>query len=139
MDVDASDKQAFAMSSEGILFTLEGTRKRQWHAHDTTIHGIALQPHGDLLASVADEGIKLWRQDKLVRKFEAPKEGLHFVDFSHDGKHVVGAVRGGPIMVWNVANGDRVLATPAQKQSSARFPRATFSPDGRFVAPSPQA
>ncbi len=104
-----------------------------WKAHTRGIEGIDFSPDGTLLASVADETVKLWSvgEKKLVRQLWGHLRSAHTVDFSPDGKWLISSGRDHSIHLWNMETGEleRILYKHVD-----RVKEVAFSPDGKLVA-----
>ncbi len=99
-------------------------------AHQDHGRGIAYSPDGQLVASAADD-ILLWdaATRRKVARFEYPSI-VWSVAFSPDGRWLVSAHGDGAVLVWDVAERERVASF---NEHSGGVRAVAFSPDGKRV------
>ena len=145
------DGAAMAAGSEGpspnaiLVEADDGAVKRSLPGHGNATYAAAFSPDGKVLATggveagqvhstgVGSDIVKLWdvSTGQLLRTLPATC-GFYAinVEFSHDGSLLVTAGYHGPIEVWRVADGTRVLAIPYETTVYT----ARFSPDDSLLA-----
>jgi len=96
----------------------------------------AFGPKGDILATVSEKSIRLWRVSTgqpIGLSLDVSK-GLSSAAFSPDGTLLAGLSGDGNVYLWEVATGKlQKELTPSQPMEMT-WTHAVFSPDGRFVA-----
>lgn len=93
--------------------------------------GIGVSPDGTNLATISFEGpMKLWNlsNNQVIQEYESPYGAFDGAEvaFSPDGKIVARSIGGGPITLFNAADGTQIW--------SGGVYAVAFSPDGRFLA-----
>jgi serine/threonine protein kinase len=98
---------------------------------DHAFRAVAFHPKGDMLASAADDAVRLWDLTSgSPRKLEGGGHAAHAVAFSPDGGTLAAAGEGN-IKLWNTANG-RSAATFIGHRGIIHA--LAYSPDGNFIA-----
>jgi WD40 repeat protein len=101
------------------------------HAHDDHGRSATFSPDGKLIATAADR-VLLWDAATLTKIVPLEYESVVWsVDFSPDGKLLVSTHGDGAILVWDVANRERVANL---REHSGGVRAVAFSPDGKRVA-----
>ena len=101
---------------------------------------LAISPDGRLLASVASEGVKLWRLPTGTLSDTGIKKGANALAFTPDGTTLAIADHRGGIELCSIISGKRLLsisgpsanADPKELGLNA-FHRLAITPDGRLI------
>ena len=105
--------------------------------HEGDVVDIKFSRSGNRLASVAFDGIRIWRvSDGLLERLLPTKRGsVTWILFSAEGDKLFsgGPLREIPVQVWKVENGRELTPLPAQSGASKC---GAVSPDGRILATS---
>src|SRR5262249_35042129 len=93
---------------------------------------VALHPRGRLLATVGRE-VEVWSlvSNRLVTRMAMPDLPLEEVEFSADGKLLLGFVGGKAKYGWPVSDTPEKRRLDGHNQA---VPAVAFSPDGRLLA-----
>jgi WD40 repeat protein len=100
-----------------------------------SIEDASLSPDGRTLAVLGiSNGIELVDADKLKRRAVLPgsKDARFFVQFSPDGRYILGGGLGGRVRVWSAETGSLVGSVFAGNTEVVLW--AAMSPDGRMLA-----
>ncbi|MEZ6086968.1 MAG: protein kinase [Pirellulaceae bacterium] len=98
---------------------LRGFEWRYWSAHshpsELSIHADAMgvncvmfdSMEGQILSAGNEGVIRAWDNStgELIRNFEAAEESIVAADLSCDGRHIVGGLSNGTIIIWGCADG----------------------------------
>ena len=152
---------AWALSPDGRLLALEVPNRTiaLWDIASSTQHvatapahqqdenfpdfpvvsSLAFSPDGRLLASggTHDYLVKLWdvASGKHVATFSTDRGAITSLAFSPDGELLAAYATGGTVMLWNMANRNRVAEIDAHERGSwAQGNDLAFSPDGKLLA-----
>src|SRR5207248_4243773 len=94
---------------------------------------VAFRPDGKVLATVADQVVKLWDVDtgKERSSFRGHTNAITGLVFSPDGKNLVTASYDQTLILWDAATGkpERTL-----KGHRVALTAVAFSPDGKMIA-----
>lgn len=72
------------------------------------VSAVAIQPHGQLLATAGDDHIvRLWdlRDGRLVRELKAHRDWVTTVSFCSDGAELITGSRDRQVLIWEAASG----------------------------------
>lgn len=108
---------------------------------DVVDHGLQVEfsPHGQFLAVAGENnGVLLWRTDGDATRRPLPQstrlpDSAWPVAFSPGGKTVVTHSRTGPLVLWDLDNGEKLL-TFAMENAPRTVKSLAFSPDGQRLA-----
>ena len=111
--------------------TLERLARLDGHAD--SIHGLAVAPDGELIATGSyDHEIRLWSLSKRVelRTLGGHNGAVHGLDFRRDGKILASASADRTAKLWDVTSGARLetFGQPLKRQDTI-----AFAPDGASV------
>jgi hypothetical protein len=111
-----------------------GQRTFACKAHGEAVEALAFHPEGGILATASDDGlVKFWdlASRNALRTLAGHAARVSGVAFSPDGTRLASAswlgtqAKGPEVIVWNVADGRRLLTIPDSGNCVA------YSPDGR--------
>jgi len=99
------------------------------------VNGLAFSPDGKFLASAggwSDRSVHLWEvaTAKEVRLFTGPKQNVHTVAFSPDGKTLAAGSADGSLRRWDVKTGREQRAITYKFSITS----LAFAPDGKTIA-----
>lgn len=81
--------------------------------HTSAIKKVAVSPlNGDILSAAYDQKILIWDHASLsIKQQLASQSGLweRSFNWSSDGEHILAGTFDGTVLVWNAANGERLL------------------------------
>lgn len=122
-------------SSVQLCEVTAGTLKvgRRWRAHSQSIHGIAISPDGQWIATSSnDRTVKLWdlRSGSLLSTFSGHSDSVFSVRFSVDGSYIASSSWDNTVRLWEVSS----AAGPGSEfQPLYDIASCTYSPDGRYL------
>jgi WD40 repeat protein len=121
-------------AADALRQALRTSRLRATVDAGAPVADTAVDPTGRLVAAALENGsIHIWtlRTGKPVAKLQLAGAPAERVQFSHDGRRLLGAGKAG-VVVWSTGNGRR---RPIAVFDKAGQPfAATFSPNGKLVA-----
>jgi hypothetical protein len=125
----ANGQQLSEISSSRVIEITPALRDRH---QPPVITGVAIQPDGDMVASVGDDHIvRLWNlaDGRLLRRLQTHVDWVRCAAFSPDGKVLATAGNDGLIVFWNPQTGG-VVRTLAVPHAAATL---VYSPNGKLL------
>jgi len=113
------------------LYDAQSGKGRPLSQHVGPVKAVAVSPQGELVASVGDDGVRLWSLKTEGERWHqaARADRRLFVSFSRDGTRMLTGSHASTLRVWST-DGDHV----ALQGHDGPVHQAVFTPDGRGVA-----
>ncbi len=93
---------------------------------------LSFSPNGKILATCADDGIRLWDSSNWEQLYFLPADSVWAIAFSPDGTYLAGA-GASYISLWDVVNGKELILNKEYFLEDEHID-IEFSPDGNFIA-----
>ena len=112
------------------LWDLEGNELKIFVGHTDYVASVAFSPNGKTVLTGAKIA-RLWDLQKRERQRFQPTKSVSSVSFSPDGKTVLTSMKGGSILIWNLAGKElkKLEGSPGYHAEVA----VTFSPNGKMI------
>jgi dipeptidyl aminopeptidase/acylaminoacyl peptidase len=112
---------------------VEGKNVRGLSGHEERPAVITFSPDGKLLASAANDGIRVWdpKTAQELKHFQGAPFSACQLAISPDGKMLAAACAPNAIQMWEIATGKEIQRWDAEVRWAMPV---LFSPDGKFLA-----
>ncbi|NER19435.1 MAG: hypothetical protein F6J96_01470 [Symploca sp. SIO1C2] len=116
------------------LWSIQGELLATLKGHNNQVNDVSFSTDGETIATASDDNtVKLWSKDGTLRKtLREHSDKVTSVNFSDDNQTIASVSYDKTVKIWS-KNG-KMLKTLHGLNSKSRFPRFSFSSDGKIIS-----